>query len=121
MHNMSMFCLIKVESLTHKKKTLSPLMFLKEKRDSLVKARMCTDRCKQKDSTWLKQETTLPTVAMGLVFITAVIDAHKGCNVACIDIMGAFLLADVNKDITMVLKGRLTELMMRVKENPYRK
>ncbi len=43
MHNMIMFCLIEVESLTHKKKTLSPLMFLKEKRDSLVKARMCAD------------------------------------------------------------------------------
>ena len=29
-------------------------MFLKEKRDSSVKVRMCADRQKQKDDTWLK-------------------------------------------------------------------
>jgi hypothetical protein len=96
-------------------------MFLKEKRDSLVKARMCADRQKQKDGTWSKQETTLPTVAMESVFITAVIDAHKGRNVACFDIPGAFLHADINKDIPMVLKGRLAELMVQVAPNLYKK
>jgi len=45
MHDMNMFHPIEVESLTYdgKKKTLSSLMFLKEKRDSSVKARMCAD------------------------------------------------------------------------------
>jgi hypothetical protein len=53
MHDMSMFCPIEVEALTYnkRKKALSLLMFLKEKKDSLVKARMCTDGCKQKDGT----------------------------------------------------------------------
>jgi hypothetical protein len=44
-------------------------MFLKERRDSSVKARMCTDGRKQKDGTWSKQETTSLTVATELVFI----------------------------------------------------
>ena len=65
MHNMNVCGPIKVESLTYeeKEKALSLLMFLKEKRDSLVKACMCADGHKQKDGTWSKQETTSPTVA----------------------------------------------------------
>ena len=63
-------------------------MFLKEKRDSLVKVHMCADGQKQKDGTWSKQETTSLTVAMESVFITAIIDAHEGHNVACFDIPG---------------------------------
>ncbi len=80
-----------------------------------------SDGRKQKDGTWSKQETTSPTVAMESVFITAVINVHEGPNVACFDIPGAFLHADVNKDITMVLKGRLAELTVQVVPNLYRK
>jgi hypothetical protein len=98
------------------------LTFLKEKRDSLVMARMCADGHKQKGGTWLKQETTSPTVAMELVFITTVINVHKGRNVVCFNIPVVILHADVNEDITMVLKGRLAELtMVQVASNLYRK
>ncbi len=96
-------------------------MFHKEKRDSSVKARMCADGQKQKEGTWSKQDTTSPTVAMELVFITTIVDAHKGQDVACFDILGAFLHADVEEDITMVLKSRLAELMVQVAPNLYRK
>jgi hypothetical protein len=125
MHNMSIFRPIEVKSLTYNerewKKSLSLLMFLKEKRDSSIKACMCANGHKQKDGTWSKQETTLPTVAMKLVFITAIINMHEGCNIACFDIPGVFLDVDVDKDITMVLKGRLAELMVQVAPNLYRK
>ena len=87
----------------------------------MVKARMCTDGRKQKDGTWSKRETTLLTVATELVFIAAIINVHKGCDVSCFDTPGAFLHADVDKDITMVLKGRLAELMVQVVPNLYRK
>ncbi len=60
-------------------------------------------------------------MATELVFITTVIDAHKWRNVACYDIPGAFLHADVEKDITMILKGRLAELMVKMAPNLYRK
>ena len=66
---------------------------------------MCADGRKQKDGTWSKQETISPTVATESVFITAVIDAHEGRDVACFDIPGAFLHAESNEDTTMVLKG----------------
>ncbi len=42
-------------------------------------------------------------------------------HVACFKILGAFLHADVNKDITMVLKDRQAELMVQVAPNLYSK
>ncbi len=69
----------------------------------------------------MKQETTSPTVSTEAVFITAVIDAHKERYIACFDIPGAFLHADSDKDITMILKGRLAKLMVKVAPNLYRK
>ncbi len=100
---------------------LSSLMFLKEKRDATVKARMCADGRKQRDGTRPKQETTSPTVATESVFITTVVDAHEGRDVACYDIPGAFLHAHLDEKVTMVLKGRLAELMVQVAPNLYRK
>ncbi len=48
------------------------------------------------------------------------IEAHKERNVACFDVPGAFLHADLDKDITMILKGRLADLMVKVAPNLYR-
>jgi hypothetical protein len=58
---------------------------------------------------------------MKAVFITTVVNAYKVHNVACFDILGTFLHADSDKDITMILKGRLAELMVQVTPNLYRK
>ncbi len=62
---------------------------------------MCTARHKQRGD-GKKQESTLPAVATKSVFITAVVNAHKGREVACFDIPSAFLHADSDEDITMV-------------------
>ncbi len=63
----------------------------------------------------------MPTVSTEAVFITAVIDAHEEHDIACFDIPGAFLHADLDEDITMILKGRLAELIVKVVLNLYRK
>ena len=49
MHDMNMFTPVLKESLSSKEraKALASLMFLKEKRDKTVKARMCADGRKQ--------------------------------------------------------------------------
>ena len=122
MHNMSVFRpVLKTDlSLEEMKKAVSSLMFLKEKRDKTVKGRFCADRRKQQGY-WTRQDSTSPTVSTELVFLTAVVNTHERCDVACYDIPGAFLHADSNKDITMVLKGRLAELMVQVAPNLYRK
>jgi hypothetical protein len=122
MHDMNVFRPVARDLLTKKERTkaLSLLMFLKEKRDQSVKARMCKGGRKQRGD-WTKQETTLPTISSEAVFIAAVIDAHEERDVACFDIPGAFLHTDSDKDITMILKGRLAELMVKVAPNLYRK
>ena len=60
-------------------------------------------------------------MATELVFITVVVNAHEGCNVTCYDIPGAFLHVESDEDITMILKGRLAELMVQVAPTLYRK
>jgi hypothetical protein len=122
MHNMDLFQPVTRELLSKEEraKALTLLMFLKEKRDESVKARMCADGRKQRgDGT--KQDTTSPTILTEAVFITAVIEVHEERNVACFDIPGEFLHANLDKDITMILKSRLAELMVKVAPNLYRK
>jgi hypothetical protein len=101
-------------------KSLELLMFLKEKRDHSVNARMCTNGQKQRGD-WTKQDTMSPTVSVEVVLVTVVINAHEGHDVACFDIMGPFKHADSDKNITMILKGRLAKLMVQVAPNLYRK
>jgi hypothetical protein len=60
MHDMQVFRPIEEESLTgnKKKKALLSFIFLKEKRVSLVKARMCANGCKQRGGTWSRYGAT---------------------------------------------------------------
>jgi hypothetical protein len=95
-------------------------MFLKEKQDQSVKARMCTDGQKQRGD-WGIQDTTLSSISTEAVFITTVIKVHKECDIAFFDIPGTFLHANSNKDITMILNGRLALLIVQVVPNLYRK
>jgi hypothetical protein len=60
-------------------------------------------------------------VVTELVFIMAIVDAHKPRDVACFDIPGAILRANSDEDITMILRGRLAELMVQVAPNLYSK
>jgi hypothetical protein len=55
------------------------------------------------------------------LFITAVIKVHEECNVACFNMLGAFLHANLDEDITMVLKESLAKLMVQVMPNLDRK
>jgi hypothetical protein len=121
MHNMNVFRPIKRDSLTNEErsKALALLMYSKEKRKKTIKACMGVDGQNQRGD-WKKQELTLPLVATESVFITAIVDAHNGRDVACFDIPGAFLNADSDKDISMILKGRLAELMVQVAPHLYR-
>jgi hypothetical protein len=53
--------------------------------------------------------------------LTALIDALEERAVACFDIPGAFVHAETDKDVIMMLKGRLAELMVMVEPSLYRK
>ncbi len=98
-----------------KEKALSSLIFLKEKKSGVIKARSCTNGSPQREHI-AKEEAAAPTVALESVFITSTIDAKESRKVVMVDVPGAFLHAD-NKDyVIMKMVGTLAELM--VKTNP---
>ncbi len=63
----------------------------------------------------------MPTVMTESVLITAAIEAMEGRDVAVIDLLGAFLNADMDEVVHMVLRGRLAELMVKFAPQIYRK
>jgi hypothetical protein len=95
-------------------------MFLKEKRDGSVKGRACADGRKQQD-TDVPGDATSPTVVLESVLVTATIDVFEGHDVAIVDVPGAFLSADMDKEVIMTIHGRLTELMVKAAPNIYKK
>jgi hypothetical protein len=98
-----------------KKKVLSLLIFLKEKKSEVIKACSCTNRNPQREHV-AKKEAVAPAITLDSVFMTSTIDAKESRKVVTVDIPGAFLHA-YNKDyIIMKMVGMLAELM--VKTNP---
>jgi hypothetical protein len=111
-----------VDKLSNKEKskTLTLLIFLKEKRDGNIKARSCANGSVQREHV-AKKEAVAPTVALESVFVTATIDAKEKRKVVTIDIPGAFLHAN-NKDyIIMKMNGLLAELMVKTDPKIYQK
>jgi hypothetical protein len=101
-------------------KALSLLMNIVEKHDGRIRACACADGSKQQCKPGYKKEDgASPTVATNNIMITAAIDAHKQRKVATIDILGAFLNAYNDKKTIMLLKGRLTKLMVQADPQLY--
>ena len=55
------------------------------------------------------------------MFITAAIAASEGRYVRCYDVQNAFVNTDVDKNVLMVLKGELAEMMVHIAPRIYRK
>ena len=99
--------------LTEKQKheLIALLMFLKEKLDGSIKGRGVADGRKQ----WEKiepKDATYPTVSTESVMLKATIDALEGRDVAVADIPGAYLSADMDNEVHLVLRGTLAEMMV---------
>eukprot|EP00957_Ditylum_brightwellii_P054951 4164505-Ditylum_brightwellii.AAC.1 len=111
-----------MDSLTEAQKhdALRAIMFLKEKRCGRIKGRTCADGRKQRE-TIAKEDAASPTVAPESVIITSVIDAKEGRDVATTDIPGAYLNAEMDEFVVMVLEGKLAELLVKTAPNLYRK
>ena len=103
-----------------RKEALRALMFLKQKRTGVIKGRGVADGRPQRVNS-KKGESTSPTVSTESVLITCCIDAMEGRDVAVADIPGAFLTADMDEDVYMVLDGPLAEMMVKVSPETYEK
>ncbi len=58
---------------------------------------------------------------MKSTFITGVIAASERRKVRCYNVPSAFVNTDVDKDVLMVLKGELVEIMIQIAPQVYRK
>jgi len=103
-----------------RKKALRYLMFLKEKRDGTIKARGCADGRPQRQYT-RKEEVSSPTVSLEAMMISCAIDAKEGRYVIVTDIPGAFLHADMEGEVHMILEGTIAELIVKLDPSMYRK
>ncbi len=102
---------------------LKYLMYLKEKRDGKIKGRGCADGRPQRLYT-SKIETSSPTASLAGIMLTCMIDAFERRDVATVDIPGAFLqtrMPDDEKDVHVVLDGRMAELLAKISPETYQK
>ena len=96
-----------------KKAALRYLMFLKQKRCGRIKGRGCADGRKQR--LWKnKDETSSPTISVEALFITCLIDAKEGRDIATCDVPAAFMHADIDEVIHLRLDGEIADLLLKV-------
>ena len=121
MHDMVVYTPVHAHELTREQKlqALESLIFLTKKRCGRIKARACANGSKQR-SYIPKENAISPTVATDSVFITSAIEAHEGREVITMDIPGAFLHAETDEEIHMLLRGQLAELMVKIDPKLYR-
>ena len=77
-------------------------MFLVEKRSGEINARACANESMQQQYI-SKENAASPTLNIQSVFITAAIEAHKRRNVVKLDIPGAYLHTDTDKEVVILL------------------
>jgi len=102
-----------------RKKALSSLIFLEEKKNRTIKARSCANGSVQREHV-AKEEAAAPTVGLDLLFITSTIDAKESRKVVTINIPGAFLHADNEDYVIMKMVGTLVKLMVKMNPKMYR-
>jgi hypothetical protein len=105
-------------SPAQKQEALAYLMFLKQKRCGKIKGRGCADGRKQRAYT-SREDAASPTVATESVFLTTVIDALEGRDVAVIDMPGAFMQADMDELVHIRFTGKMVDLLMEIDPNMY--
>ena len=99
-----------------KRNALPYLMFLTEKRDESIKARGCADGSKQKMD---KSDISAPVVSTDALFITLVIDAEEGRDVATVDIPGAFLQTDAKPGVILKFTGAMVDILCQINPKLY--
>ena len=101
-------------------RALSLLHHLKEKQTGDIKGRACINGAPQR-AYIPKEDAVLPTVPTELTFVTATIAAKEGRKVQCYKVPSAFVNTDVDKDVIMVFKGELADMMIQIAQEVYQK
>ena len=93
---------------------------LKKKQYGTIKGHSVADGRKQRDDPNAKDASS-PTVSLEAVLITALVDAYEHRDVAIVDITGAYLSADMDKEVHLCLRGRMAEMTVRTAPEVYAK
>jgi hypothetical protein len=101
-----------------RREALSYFMFLKRKRCGSIKGRGCADGRPQRQYI-SKEDASSPTIATESVFLTALIDAQEGREVAVVDIPGAFMQVDMDEETFVRITGKMAELLLEIDEAMY--
>ena len=101
-------------------RTLSLLLFLKEKQTGDIKRRACINEAPQR-AYIPKEDAASPTISTESTFITATIAAQERRKVRCYNVPSAFVKTDIDEDVIMVLKGELADMMIQIAPKVYRK
>ena len=105
-------------SAEQRRNALAYLMFLKRKRCGTIKARGCADGRKQRAYT-SKEDAASPTVATEAIFLTAVIEALEGREVAVVDVPGAFMQADMDELVHVRFTGKMVDMLIEINHESY--
>ena len=109
-------------TMEDRRKALASLMFITENRNGYIKARKVADGSKQRTyDGYDKSDGSSPNVLTYNIFLTGVVDAHEKQAILILDIVNAFLHAENEEKILMLLRGKLTEMMVQVDPIMYRK
>ena len=118
MHQKRVWKPVKLTSLSiqERRKIIRSSMFLKEKYLSTgefdkLKARLVAGGHMQDRSIYTQDDTEAPTASLQSVYMVAAMAAHEGRAVMTADITGAYLNADMKKDIHMKLEPKLAEVL----------
>ena len=90
---------ISIEEMTSlkRKRAMESLIFLGEKRDETVKARMCANGSSQR-AYISREEVSSPTASSEAIITTGVIDAKQRRDVMTLDIPNAFVQTEIPLD-----------------------
>ena len=102
-----------------KRQALRYLMYLKKKNCGRIKGRGCADGRRQRETT-PKSSATSPTVSIEAVFMTAMIDASEGRDIAVVDIPGAYLHADMDELVIVRFEGKMAEMLVLIDPKIYK-
>jgi hypothetical protein len=102
-------------SSDQKRAALRAINLIKEKRCGKLKGRTCADGRSQRGQ-YTKEQTASPTISTDALMLSLMIDAFEGRDVATADVVGAYLLADMDEFVLIKLTGDAVDIMC--KANP---
>ena len=109
-------------TIEDRRKSLASLMFIAKKRNGDIKARKLKDGSKQRTyDGYDKSDGLSPTVSTDSIFLIGMVYAREKRTIEILDIANAFLHAENNEKILMLLRGKLAEMMLQVDPIMYRK